>query len=221
MATVIAASDRLTIPNAVTNIDAFREWNDSPDFPNQYQVWWLCGGVWIDMSKEQIFSHILVKTEIARVLGGLVKAEKLGLFLTDGLLLSNFEADISGNPDSTFISTASRRDSRVRMIEGAIGGYVELQGSPDMVLEILSDSSVQKDTIVLREAYWKAGVREYWVIDARSEPARFDIFRHGPKAFAATRKSSGWVKSNVFGRSFRLVAGTDEFGEPDFSLEHR
>ena len=47
------------------------------------------------------------------------------------------------------------------MIEGARGGYTELQGSPDMVLEILSDASEQKDKEKLRVAYWDAGFREY------------------------------------------------------------
>ena len=67
------------------------------------RVWWLRGEVWIDMSKQQIFTHVRVKTEVTVVLGGIAKREKNGIYLTDGVLLSNFAADISGNPDATFL----------------------------------------------------------------------------------------------------------------------
>jgi Uma2 family endonuclease len=49
----------------------------------------------------------------------------------------------------------------VRLIEGKRGGYTEIQGSPDMVLEVVSDSNVHKDYELLRRAYWEAGIREY------------------------------------------------------------
>jgi Uma2 family endonuclease len=55
------------------------------------------------------------------------------------------------------------------------GDYIEILGSPDLVVEIVSDSSVRKDTTLLRDAYWKAGVREYWLFDARGAEIRFDI----------------------------------------------
>jgi hypothetical protein len=44
----------------------------------------------------------------------------------------------------------------VRLIVGKDGGFVELQGSPDMVLEVLSASSEEKDTVLLKAAYWEA-----------------------------------------------------------------
>jgi hypothetical protein len=109
MPTIVTDQSELTIPDGVNSLQAFRRWTDRPDFSRQGQTWWLCGEVWVDMSKEQSFSHILVKTEYTVVLGGLVKAEQRGLYLTDGLLLSNFAADFSGNPDGTFVSAATLR----------------------------------------------------------------------------------------------------------------
>ena len=137
------------------------------------------------------------------------------------LLLSNFAADVSGNPDGLFLTNDTLASDRIRLIEGKKGGFVELQGSPDMVLEVLSQSSEEKDSVVLKAAYWEAGIREYWLIDARKEPLQFDIFRRGPRSFSATRKQEGWVKSAVFGKSFRLTALPDASGHPDYTLEMR
>src|SRR5205085_1728741 len=130
----------------------------------------------------------------------------LGIYFTDGVLLSNFAADISGNPDGMFVLTETLGSDRIRLIEGKDGGFVELQGSPDLVLEIVSPSSEDKDDVRLRQAYFEADIPEYWIIDVREEPFRFDILRRTSRGYANTRKQDGWVKSAVFGRSFRLVA---------------
>jgi Uma2 family endonuclease len=208
----------IAVPEWVRDIDSFRRWTDCADCPHEYPLGWLKGEVWIDMSREQVFSHILVKTQITIVVGALVLAEKLGLYLSDGLLLSNFTADISGNPDGTFLSYETLRSDRVRLIEGKRGAYTEIQGSPDMVLEVVSASSVQKDYELLRRAYWEAGISEYWLVDARKAPPRFDILRHGSRGYVAARKQDGWVKSNVFGKSFRLTQTQNELGHPEFTL---
>jgi Uma2 family endonuclease len=106
-------------------------------------------------------------------------------------------------------------------VEGVKQRYLELEGSPDMVLEVVSRSSVHKDTVVLRQAYWEAGVREYWLVDARSAPPSFDILRRTSRGYAATPKRDGWLESAVFGKSFRLVQGTSKLGHPVYTLEVR
>jgi Uma2 family endonuclease len=212
--------DQVKIPVWVIDLDSFRAWVDRDDFPDKGRIDYIKGEVWIDMSKEQLFTHVAIKTEIAAVLGRQVKTARTGLFLGDGAFLSNVDADIAVNPDAVFISHAARQD-RVRLLEGMKGGYVEMEGSPNMVLEVVSDSSVRKDTHQLREDYWEAGVREYWLVDARKEPLVFDILRHTPKGYRTTSKKEGWIKSNVFGKSFRLMCGTNEVGDPEYTLEKR
>lgn len=218
---VTVIDGKISVPCWVVDIDSFRRWTDADEFPQQGRVWWLCGEVWADMSKEQIFTHIAVKTEYTATLYGLSKKGKLGMVLGDGLLLSNFAADISGNPDMTFISNETLRSDRIRLIEGAESGYTELQGSPDMLLEVLSDSSEEKDYVTLRQAYWDAGVREYWLVDARKNPPSFEILYHTPRGFASRRAKAGWLKSDVFGKSFRLKQSTNALGHPEYTLEVR
>ena len=142
-----------------------------------------------------------------------------GVFLPDGAHLTNLTADISGNPDGVYVSHEAFQTGRVTRVEGKSGGCVELEGTPDMVLEVISDSSVNKDTNVLHAAYALAGIREYWLADAREEILRFEIFRLTAKGYVASRKQDGWIKSPVFGRSFRLTESEDRSGNPKYTLE--
>jgi Uma2 family endonuclease len=220
-ATVIFAGGQVSLPRGLTDIHAFRHWAESDDFPTEGRIWWLTGRVWIDMSGEQIFTHVLIKSQVTAVLVPLGEANDRGIYLTDGALLSNVDADISGKPDGMFISNKTLESDRIRLIEGKESGFVEVEGSPDMVLEIVSDSSVQKDTVVLKKAYWEAGIPEYWLVDAREEPLRFDIFRHTARGYVAVRKQQGWVRSSVFGKTFRLVQRITQARHPAYKLEVR
>jgi Uma2 family endonuclease len=221
MVRILEESGGIAVPEWVTDIEAFRRWTASRSCPHEYRLGWLKGEVWIDVSKEQTFTHIRLKTKIGMRLSLLAEEDKLGLYLGDGLLLSNFAADFAGNPDGTFLTYDTLRSDRVRLIEGKRGGFTELQGAPDMVLEVVSDSSVFKDYDLLRKAYWEAGIREYWLVDARKTPLTFVILRHGPRGYVAVRKQDGWVKSPVFGRAFRLTQTRDAVGHPEYSLEVR
>jgi len=47
--------------------------------------------------------------------------------------------------------------------------YANVQGAPDLAVEILSDSTAQRDLSVKRKLYAKYGVREYWIVDPESK----------------------------------------------------
>jgi len=211
----------VSIPEWVVDLASFRRWYHSGDFPEEGRIDYIQGAVWVDMSMEQVFTHVLAKTEFTAVLGSLVKAGRLGLYLTDGLRLSNEGADFSAEPDGTFISNEGLEDANIQLIEAKEGGYTEVEGIPDMVLEIVSKSSVTKDTKRLFKAYWQAGIKEYWLADVRGERLSFDIFRLAENGYVATRKRGGWLKSQVFGKSFRLTRRVNRFDHPEYTLEVR
>ena len=71
-------------------------------------------------------------------------------------------------------------------MEGAVKGFKEFEGTPDMVLEVVSATSVRKDTEILRDLYWRAGIQEYWLVDARGDEPLFSILRHTARGYAAT-----------------------------------
>ncbi len=220
-ATINLDDESVHIPGWVIDLASFRKWYQSDDFPKQGRLGYLDGGIVVDLSMEQFFSHNQVRTEFGAVLHFLVKSDQLGRFVTDGMLLSNVEADFATEPDGAFLSHETLNSGQVRLLEGSRGGAIELEGTPDMVLEIVSDSSVRKDTVALKAAYAEAGIREYWLVDARGEKPSFDIFSRSAKGYVAGRKQAGWLKSAVFGKSFRLVQSVDKRGDPVFTLEVR
>jgi Uma2 family endonuclease len=211
----------IEVPDWVVDLESFRRWLDADDLPENLRIWWLCGKVWIDMTKEQLFTHLAVKNQFNIVLGLLAEKEERGLFFPDGLLVSNEAGNIGGNPDATFVTYATLEAGRVRLVEGMEEGLLELEGSPDVVLEVVSRSSIQKDKEVLRQAYWRADIPEYWLVDALTEPLTFDILKHTGRGYVAARKRDGWLKSDVFGKSFRLTRRNDRKGFPQFKLEVR
>ncbi len=221
MYTILTEGQEVDIPSWVVDLPSFRRWSDQDDFPDTGRIWFFQGKVWLDISKEQLFTHIQVKDQFTQVLVRLARKFKLGLYFSDGLLLTNVSADISGNPDGTFISKESLATGGVRLLEGAKGGYTEVEGSPDMVLEVVSRSSVRKDTEALRQAYWDAGVQEYWLVDARRPALRFEIFRHTAKGYVSVAKQAGWLRSKVIGKSFRLRQTKGPLGYPEFTLAVR
>jgi Uma2 family endonuclease len=220
--TFVVDAQAVHIPSWVQDHASFRRWVHSDEFPERTgRICYLNGEVWVDMSKEQIFTHNQVKGEFAYVLTGVIKGGRLGRFFSDGVLISNIEAALTVQPDGAFVANEGLRTGRVLLVEGKNEGYVELQGTPDMVLEVVSESSVTKDTITLQELYWQAMIPEYWIVNARGASITFEILRHKAKGYVATRKQAGWVKSAVFGKSFRLTQQTDDLGNPEYTLAVR
>ncbi len=221
MATVVPVSDAVIVPGWVTDLDSFHRWLDADPLPERARVWFLRGRVWVDMTMEQVYTHVEVKTEITTVLRVLSRAEKLGRVLGDGARLVNRDGDLSGEPDMLFLAAGTIAAERVVHVGGKATGVVALEGSPDMVLEVVSDSSVTKDTATLLDAYFAAGIREYWLVDARGSGVEFTIHARGPDGYVGAGETDGWVASAVFGKSFRLVRGVDPDGNPEFTLEVR
>src|SRR5213078_4917351 len=100
--------------------------------------------------------HNQVKGEFAFVWTGVIKQNQLGRFVSDGMLMTNILADLSCEPDGMFISHESFSSGKVRLVESPNGKLIELEGTPDAVLEVVSDSSVAKDYELLRRLYWLA-----------------------------------------------------------------
>jgi len=54
-----------------------------------------------------------------------------------------------------------------------------IKGAPDMVVEVLSPSTAQRDKTIKFEAYRKAGVRELWIIDPETKSLAVNLLSDG------------------------------------------
>jgi Uma2 family endonuclease len=98
--------------------------------------------------------HQDLVVELILRLGGFVKAHRLGRLLvapTDVLLSPN---DIV-QPDLLFVS-----NERAAIVE-----LKNIQGAPDLVIEILSPSTSRLDKVMKLDAYERCGIQTYWIFD--------------------------------------------------------
>jgi Uma2 family endonuclease len=217
----IVINGHFHLPIDLTDQDAFRAWARSEECPEKGRFAFLDGVLWVDLSMEQLYTHGGVKTEVTRVLSNLIRDAGTGLYRSDATMLSHPDVGLSTIPDGLFVSYASLQNGRVRRLPNVRNvGAIELVGAPEMVLEVVSDTSVEKDTVTLPPLYHAAGIDEFWRIDARAELV-FQIFRWRSPGYEAMRLLDGWWRSEVFGREFQLTQTADPLGEPLYTLHVR
>lgn len=213
MAAALFLEEELRIPLNLGSLADFRHWAGSDAFPDRGRIDYIAGRIEVDMSPEDFFCHGVLNTEILRVLAQHVKETDLGHLVTDRTRVSCPAADLSVEPDVVFVSHQALAAGRVRLVPKTAseeGRYVELEGAPDLIVEIVSDRSVFKDTRRLPAAYFKAGVREFWLADARGDRLRFQIYARGKAGFKAARpNAAGFQPSTVLGSRFRLDGRRD------------
>ncbi|GEM_PF-601691 len=210
----------LHIPRSAHTLAGFREWVLSDEFPEKLPVTFIRGEVYLDMSKEAIRTHAAVKTPVAGTLFNLNQEIDFGDFYINGVLVTNVPAQVSNNPDMVAVFWESLEAGRVRYVTKKVH-EMEIEGSPDWILEIVSTSSVVKDLQQLRQAYHEAGIREYWLIDARGDEIMFQILHWRKTGYAASPSDDGWLRSRVFGREFRLIRKRDRRGAWKYELQVR
>jgi Uma2 family endonuclease len=212
----------LRVPAWVVDHPSFLKWFRSGAVPEDTRIGYIDGQVWVEDMPERAFAHNKIKTLLARVLDGLVEDNNLGVYFGDGMTFTTEAGGFTSVPDGMFVSQATIDAGRASLTGGRRGHQdTELVGVPDLVIEVVSDSSEYKDTEWLMANYWNAGVPEYWVVDGREEPLRFTIHRRGEKGYVAVRRSEGWVKSAVLGKSFRFVRQDEKMGFTTYRLEVR
>ena len=132
MATVLI-DEQCVIPAGIATLADFRRWAVSPEFPAAGRIDWVASRIEVDMSPEDLF--------------------------TGETRVSNSEADLSVEPDVVIMTDATVDAGRVRLVPAASGKpdrFIELEDRPDLVIEIIIDSSLAKDTRRLPAASHKA-----------------------------------------------------------------
>lgn len=50
------------------------------------------------------------------------------------------------------------------------------RGAPDLVVEVVSPTSIVRDRIIKLNKYWHAKVKEYWIVDPKSKEVEVNLF---------------------------------------------
>jgi Uma2 family endonuclease len=216
--------ERLRVP-FVNSLDEFRTWLRSDDFPEKGRIDYIAGQIEVDMSPEDIFSHGSVKTQVATTINARVLQLESGAVFIDSSRVTCPNADLSVEPDVVYLSHESVEARLVKFVPRASEAperYIEIEGPPDLVVEIVSDSSVGKDTKRLPQKYFLAGVQELWLLDARKETLAFTIYVRDETGYSpATPNEDGFVQSPVLNARYRLERRRDRKGWPLYVLHER
>jgi len=225
MAITLVLEEQIELPMDLHCLGDFRHWATSGDFPECGRIDYIAGRIDVDMSPEDLHTHGKPKTEVVGVLWQRVKDAGLGELYTDRARVCCPEADLSVEPDVVFVSESSLDGGRVRLVPKTGKGadrYVELEGPPDLIVEIVSDASVRKDTERLPAAYYRAGVSEFWLMDARGEDLLFRIHRRGATEYEPLAPDAeGFQYSTVLDRRYRLQRSRNPKGRIVFDLREK
>jgi Uma2 family endonuclease len=122
-----------------------------PEDGNRYEI---IEGV-LYMVNAPGYDHQYAVSELHLQMGNFVKEKQLGVVLTAPFEVHLSEASRPVQPDLLYIAAERKPEPGARFFEGA----------PDLIVEVLSPGSVRLDRLVKFDAYERARVREYWVVD--------------------------------------------------------
>ncbi|MYC89460.1 MAG: Uma2 family endonuclease [Gemmatimonadales bacterium] len=109
------------------------------------------------------------------------------------------------------MATATRRSAE-SCTRRHIVDEAGLVGAPDLVVEVLSPSTAERDRGVKRRLYERQGVREYWIVD-RAEH-RVDVYRFGSGSGTGPEVN---LKPERFRRLLPVRLGDTQVGTIDLS----
>jgi Uma2 family endonuclease len=223
---VILLDEDVRIPGDAHALDEFRRWSHGAQFPERGRIDYLKGDIEVDMSPEDLDTHGTVKVAIAAKLHALVAEQGRGYVFVDRARVVSGAAGLSVEPDVVVVLWAALESGRIRKVPSTPpqpGRYVELEGAPDLVVEVVSNSSVTKDRKRLPALYARAGVPELWLVDARTETPAFEIWRLAAGGYQQIAPESplaeGWTMSPVLGCRCRLRRRTLREGHFIYNLE--
>ena len=136
------------------------------------------------MAPSPVTRHQFVSGELEFLIREFVKKHQLGKVF-DPPLDVILSPDNVYQPDILFISNENMN----------ILAEKNVQGAPDLIVEILSPGTAVYDLGIKKEVYERSGVRELWIVDPETESVL--LYQNGNKGFEITdqAKKEGTIKS--------------------------
>ncbi|MBI3914274.1 MAG: Uma2 family endonuclease [Chloroflexi bacterium] len=143
---------------------------------------WVHGEVIVHSPAAYI--HVSIASFLIQVVGLFVQHHKIGIVVGP-----EFQIRMPGLrrvPDLLFIAEPRRNIIKRTFVEGA----------PDLVMEIVSPDSVERDYREKHLEYEAAGVREYWLFDPQWQRTQVHALNNAGK-YARIAESAGVIHSTV------------------------
>lgn len=188
-------------------LERFRDWAHSDLYPEFGKFSYIQGVLEAEMSPESLHEHNSVKTRVSAALCNLTDELQLGEVYSDGSMYVNEEVGLATEPDVLLCTWESLESGRAKLrpYKNSKKGLVELHGTPDLMVEIISPSSTKKDKVRLKKAYFECGIPEYWLIDARGKKLDFKLFVRGEQEYQAVSADvDGYLYSPLLKRAVFL-----------------
>ena len=212
------------IPEGISTLSHFREWSRSGEFPEWGRVDFLNGTLEIELSPEELYTHGVAKAAIAAELHARIVKPRRGNVFVDRTRIVSTIANLSVEPDVVVVLWESLRAGRIREVPAAAGPgqFIEFEGAPDLIVEVVSQGSFQKDRKRLPRLYAQARVAELWTVDARKDQLLFEVRVLGPAGYTLQpADAEGWVSSPLLGGDCRIRRELGELSRWAFELEIR
>ena len=131
--------------------------------------------------------HQKVQFRLGQKLGQFILEHDLGEFFFAPCDVVLSDTDVV-QPDLLFVS---------REREHLLSGGENVQGAPDLVIEILSPATAERDRGYKHELYGRHGVAEYWLVDPMAETVSVHRQRTGVLTVARTFSRKQTLRSSL------------------------
>ncbi|MGC8784097.1 MAG: Uma2 family endonuclease [Armatimonadota bacterium] len=180
MAQQTLLSSARPLPAGKISYEQFLEWLDEDTWAE-----WVDGEVELMSPVSRQHSSVLVF--LISLLRIYISAKGLGELFSEPFQMKT-GADLPGrSPDILFVSNARRHLLRRTYLDGAA----------DLVVEIVSADSEQRDRVQKFGEYERGGVREYWLIDPERHLAEFYVLGEDGKYALQMKGEQGVYHSTV------------------------
>ena len=207
------------VPWEARTLEGFRAWVATFDERGP-RVSFARGTVHVDMSPQSYRTHEPLVQALNTALATLTRELDLGRYFMPPSWFTHEASALSTEPDGFLVLWRSLEN---KLIEVNPDRDTEMIGRPDLILEVVSDSSRRKDLVEHVTDYALAGVREYWIVDARKDVIAFRILalQESGAYVDEIADNDGWLRSPIMQRSFKIRQLPERAGMIDFAVDVR
>lgn len=148
----------------------YEDYLKMPDDRTRKQI--IGGDLYVTAAPSPLHQRVVV--ELTSILHAHAREHGLGTILVAPVDLVLSQVDVV-QPDILFVAEANRH----------IIGAAAVQGVPDLVIEVLSPSTLKIDRDRKMDLYARAGIPEYWIVDPDSRAA--ELYRLAQGAYRLER----------------------------------